>query len=237
MNKRWLLLLGMWVGAAAGQDYAREERLAAEIEAALVVGDAVRIAGENQRPFLGLYTRAAPNNAPALLLLHGRGVHPEFGIVGQLRSRLADLGYTTLAIQLPVLSNTAPAADYRKLHNVAGQRLQAATTWLRQQGHPDAIPVAHSLGATMAAAALNAGRLQPRCWVAIGFLETRLPKLPALDLIAEHDFAEVLKAAPGRNAKHIRQVKVTGADHYFGSHAAQVSQEIQRYLSHDCPAG
>jgi drug/metabolite transporter (DMT)-like permease len=34
---------------------------------------------------------------PAIVLAHGVGTHPDDGIAGQLRQRLHDLGYTTLA--------------------------------------------------------------------------------------------------------------------------------------------
>ncbi len=86
-----LVFLLLSVGAAA-QDYEREKRWAAEVVPNLVVGDAVRISG-----FLGLYTEAR-NPKNAILLIHGLGVHPDHGVIGILRTSLADLGYATLSI-------------------------------------------------------------------------------------------------------------------------------------------
>jgi hypothetical protein len=72
--------------AAAAQDYAREDRWKAEVLGNLVVGDAVQIAGASRRPFLGLYTKGE-HGTPAVLLVHGIGVHPDHGVVGSLRIR------------------------------------------------------------------------------------------------------------------------------------------------------
>lgn len=93
-----VLALYVLVGVAwAAPDYAREKRLADEVVPLIVVGDAVMLQTGAGRKFLGLLTPAAMPRA-ALILVHGVGVHPDFGLVGELRAGLADRGYTTLSI-------------------------------------------------------------------------------------------------------------------------------------------
>ena len=96
---------------ASAQDFEREKRWAAEVTPALVVGDAVQIKASSGREFLGLYTEAK-NAKAALVLVHGVGLHPDHGVIGILRTRLADLGYTTLSIQMPVQAREAGVDDY-----------------------------------------------------------------------------------------------------------------------------
>src|ERR1035437_7619750 len=96
--------------ASVAPDYAREKRLADEIVPSIVVGDAVTLETGGGRKVRGLLTPPAKPRA-ALILVHGVGVHPDFGLIGQLRSGLANRGYTTLSIQMPVLAADADVAD------------------------------------------------------------------------------------------------------------------------------
>ena len=128
---RLLCLLAMLAGAALAQaqpdsardgnkapdyardgnkapDYAREKRWADEITPGLVVGDAIYIAQKSGHKFLAIYTEAKPARA-AVIVVHGLGVHPDWGLIGALRSGLADQGYATLSVQMPVLADGRPA--------------------------------------------------------------------------------------------------------------------------------
>ena len=102
-----LMLAALTVGA---QDYAREKRWADEIVPAVVVGDPVWLQQSRGKDpahkFLALYADA-PNAKTAIVLVHGVGVHPDHGIIGALRVKLNDAGYTTLAIQMPVAGGEA----------------------------------------------------------------------------------------------------------------------------------
>jgi hypothetical protein len=61
----------------------------------------------------------APPKA-GVIVVHGLGVHPDFGMVGGLRTRLADAGYATLSVQMPVLPAGATRDDYAVTLPVAG---------------------------------------------------------------------------------------------------------------------
>lgn len=105
------LLLAFVTCAAFAQDYAREKRWADQVVPDLVVGDAVRIRLPAGREFLGIHTEV-PKARVAVMLVHGIGVHPDHGVIGILRASLADAGYTTLSIQMPVQASDASAEDY-----------------------------------------------------------------------------------------------------------------------------
>lgn len=76
---------------AAAQDYAREKRLEAEIVPAPVVGEPVRLRTAAGSEFLAIHAQAKPARG-AVVLVHGRNVHPDHEVIGALRMRLVDRG-------------------------------------------------------------------------------------------------------------------------------------------------
>ena len=119
---RLLCLLAMLACAALAQaqpdyardgsnapDYAREKRWADEVTPGLVVGDAVYLQQKSGHKFLSIYT-AVPQARAAVITVHGLGVHPDWALIGALRSGLADHGYATLSVQMPVLAADARSA-------------------------------------------------------------------------------------------------------------------------------
>ena len=206
--------------AAAASDYAREKRFADEVTAQLVVGDAVMVppletvsdggAPSSYRPFLGLYTAGKPG-MPAVVLAHGVGTHPDDGLTGSLRLRLNDLGYTTLAIQMPIAAKEATVDDYfPALFPEAGARLQAASVWLRGKGHNNIALVSHTFGSWMANVYFDKnlnGVAQDKpyqAWVCISLtggysFAVRNYPFPVLDLYGENDIPVTVSSAWRRN--------------------------------------
>src|SRR5450759_5775644 len=129
----------------AQADYAREKRWAEEITPGLVVGDAIYLAQKSGRKFLAIYTEAAQPRA-AVIVVHGLGVHPDWALIGALRSGLADQGYATLSVQMPVLAADAKGEDYRDLFPDAAERLGAAVAFLKARGHRKIALASHSMG-------------------------------------------------------------------------------------------
>jgi dienelactone hydrolase len=236
-----LVLLALAGIASAAPDYAREQRLSDEVLPSVVVGDAVTLQTGAGRRFLGLLTIPAKPRA-ALILVHARGMHPDFGVIGALRAGLADRGYTTLSIQMPVLASDATAAEYVPLFPEAGQRLEAAIDFLRAKGMSRIALVSHSLGARMANEFIahhpNAGLI---AWLPLAISTGRFESLvgvrfPIFDIYAEHDFDEVLKGAPGRSkvlGRHrgSKQAMVYGTDHYFAKKEKEVAALIDQLLT------
>ena len=97
------------VPALAQADYAREKRWADEITPGIVVGDAVWLELKAGRKFLAIHA-PAPKAQSGVIVVHGLGLHPDWGLNGVLRSQLSDQGYATLSVQMPVLAADAKAA-------------------------------------------------------------------------------------------------------------------------------
>ena len=227
---------------ALAQDYAREKRWADEIVPALVIGDAVQIRAQSGREFLGILTPGKPGR-PALVLAHGVGVHPDHGMIGILRGKLADLGYTTLSIQMPVAAKEATVDDYYpKLFPDAADRLQKAAEWLKTKGHTNIVLISHSMGAWMANEYLDARHADTpyRAWVVLGLTggyswTMRLYKFPVLDVYGENDLQPVLKAEGRRKSaldsgNGSRQVKIAAADHHYEKREAALTAAIDAFL-------
>jgi dienelactone hydrolase len=239
INFNFLLLLGA-VSFAHGADDAREKKWADEIVPQLVVGEAQILKTASGREFLSLFTEVKDANV-AVVLVHGLGVHPDYGIIGSLRSRLADLGYTTLSLQMPVLAAGAKAEDYfPATFPEAGERINAAGNFLREKNYKRIALISHSLGARMSNVYLTENSPTAySAWISMGitvpFTGMARITLPVLDLYGEKDFDAVLRDAPAR-AEAIKknngseQKSIKGAEHYFTSKEADVAQAIQQFL-------
>ena len=138
MIARTLFLLLWWCAAVPGiaqtaaPDHAREKRWADEITPAILVGDAVHIAQKSGHKFLSIYTPNARARA-GVIVVHGMGVHPDWNLINVLRSELAEQGYATLSVQMPVLAADAKGELYPALFPDAAERLQAAADFLRDR--------------------------------------------------------------------------------------------------------
>lgn len=231
-------------GQAHTQDFEREARWRAEVVPGLVAGDAVDIPGPGGRAFLGLLTLAGttadPAKATLLVIVHGVGVHPDHGIIGKLRMDLADQGFATLAIQMPVLASEAPPDHYEPLFANAAERIASAAAWARSQGYQDLVLVSHSLGSRMSNAYFD-GTTSPgfRAWVALGLGApyssrfAQAPRIPVLDVYGERDLDPVLKSAPARervaSASGGRQQRIAGTDHFYAGQEAELVSLIADY--------
>jgi len=215
------------VAAAQQQpsDYAREKRWADQIVPTLVSGEAVWLEAPRTEKFLGIYTEARPAKG-AIILAHGMGVHPDYGVIGELRARLAESGYTTLSVQMPILAAEAAAARYPVLFWEADARFAGAMTYLRRKHYDKIWLLSHSMGSRMANHYISAHPQVPLAgWISLSISSGDLGafkriKFPVFDVYAEKDFEAVIKGAPKRaeTLKRMRgssQTMVFGTDHYF----------------------
>ena len=225
--------------AFAQADYAREKRWADEITPAILVGDAVQLEIPSGRKFLGIYAPGKPGG-PAVVVVHGLGLHPDWNLVNAVRSRLADQGYATLSIQMPVMASDAKADRYPPVFPEAADRLAAAARFLRGKGHPKVAAVAHSLGSQMTNYYVERA-VEPAfdAWVSVGitapYRGAERFGLPVLDIYGERDFPGVRDNA-GARAESLRrvrgsaQIEVPGADHFFAGHEGELVSHIKRFL-------
>ena len=238
-----VLLLVFLVAAfsAAAQDYEREKRWAAEVVPNLVVGDAVQVRLSDKREFLGIYTK--PDSAKkAILLVHGVGVHPDHGVIGILRAALADLGYATLSIQMPVQKADAAMNDYYPaVFPEAAARIQAGALWLAEKGHARPVLLSHSMGSWMSNVYYERTQNAPfSAWVCMGltggFGRMGNVKVPVLDLYGEKDLPQVLRADWRRrltlgSIPGSKQVMIPGADHSYTGREKDLAAAISAFLA------
>lgn len=248
MAKRGLLLAGLALAALASQtslgaaDYAREQKWADEILPGIVYGEPVYLE-LRQRRFLALFTEVGVDAKPkrsALILVHGLGVHPDWGLIGMLRGQLSERGYTTLSIQMPILAVDAKAEQYPATFPEASARLGKAVEFLKSKGYTRYAVVSHSMGSRMTHHYLTRVRHpEISAWVAIGmpapFDSSGKLNLPILDLYGADDFAQVLETADQRarvlrKIAGARQRKVPYTDHFFTGKDAELVDAIQEFL-------
>ena len=205
-----------------------------------MVGDAVWLQQKNGHRFLGLFIDKKEKSKGALIIAHGRGWSPDFELYGTLRTRLADEGYTTLSIQLPVLPSTAILGLYVPLYPDARERFQLAVDFLKGKGYRNIGIVSHSLGATMANQYLiRTEDTSVRAWVFVGILqgleEMYRIRVPVLDVYGGSDWTVITQAAPEREMQlrsvpRSSQVMVPGATHFFERREEELVKIITGFL-------
>lgn len=221
--------------AASSSDLDREKNWADQIMDTLIAGEAVWLQAD-QVKFLGLYTAPAAESKRGVILLHGRGVHPGWGFIDNLRIDLADSGWHTLSLQMPILSPDLAFAEYRRTFPEAFRRLDAGMQFLKQRGVETICLIGHSTGAMMALAYVAERPAAPVAGVvAVGTSSENsggpymqpvqmLAKIrkPVLDIYGSADYPVVLETAGARraaahkanNTAYVQQ-RVDGADHFF----------------------
>ena len=224
---------------ANAQDYAREAHLADELLAAPVFGEVQRLEQRNGHRFLALYVRAAVERG-TVVIVHGRGWSPDYDLYGELRLLLADAGYSTLSIQMPVLPGTAKIGDYLPTFDDADERLALAIGWLRGRGAAKVAIVSHSLGATMANHYLtHTPRVPVDAWVFVsiinGLEDMFRIKIPVLDVFGTRDWDVARFGADERKAQIAsnpasRQVIIAGGQHFFEGRREELARVIADFL-------
>ncbi len=215
-----LLALPAW----SISDYEREKRWADQILPSLMIGEAVWLQQAGGHKFLSLYTEAQKPRG-ALIVAHGRGWSPDYELYGVLRAKLAERGYTTLAIQLPVLGGGAKIGDYIPTYPDAQERFALAAKFLQDKGYTNIGIVSHSLGATMANHYLiNIKETPVKAWAFVGIIngleEMFRIKIPVLDVFGTKDW-EITQVGAYERKKQIdkvagsRQIAVPDALHFF----------------------
>ena len=221
-------------------DLERERSWAAEIEGSIVVGNPVYLEVKGQQPFLNIYTKV-PGAKVAVIVLHGLRRHPDWNLIGSLRVGLADAGYTTFSMQLPVLTAGAKFEHYVPYYPDAAERVKAGVEFLRQEGFEKIAIVSHSIASRIANWYLWHNEGAPiAAWASVGIVAgiydwiDAIP-CPLLDLYAEKDFQDVLWQAYRRKAqveqiKGGRQVVAPGTDHFFEGNEDALVDYVRQFF-------
>ena len=243
-----LLLLIVSISIQAS-DLAREQRLADQIVDAILDGEPEMLTADGHE-FLSIYTEA-DEPVGAALILHGRGYHPDWqDVVNPLRVGLAEQGWNTLSIQLPVLDKAAKFYDYVPIFDEALPRIDAAIDFLRAQGNQKIILIAHSCGAHMAMQYIRKkgeDRIDAFVGIGMGATDYKQPmrqpfpldkmSKPILDVYGGDDYPAVQRLAAIRaqqmqdegNALS-QQIIVPGANHYFTNMGEPLLEVVATWL-------
>src|SRR6266568_1765914 len=195
-------------------------------------------------PLLALAQQPSDYARGAIVLAHGLGVHPDYGLIGELRARLADAGYTTLSIQMPVLAADAPAARYPVLFWEADARFAGAVSYLWRKDQRRVVLLSHSMGSRMANHYISSHPQVPLAgWISLSissgeFAPLKRVKFPVYDVYAEKDYDVVLQGAQKRAAllKRVRgssQTMMFATDHFFAKREKELVALIRLLLEGD----
>ncbi len=247
------LLCLMFVLPVKASDLAREKRMADEIVDAIIDGEAVYLPAL-KKTFLGIYTETEQEAAKgAAIILHGRGFHPDWqDAINPLRVGLAESGWNTLSIQMPVLEKQAKYYDYVPIFPEAFPRIESAIRYVRELGNKKVILIAHSCGAHMAMAWVSVEKnvcekIDAYVGIGMGATDYKQPmlkvfpldqlKIPVLDVYAENDYPAVKNMVEDRKLlidlagnKKSKQVVVKGANHYYVDKGEELTREISQWL-------
>ena len=244
-------LLSNLAGVAIAADIEREQRLVAELEASLFDGNLQQLSAGNVT-FAAV--ELSPESNPvrgSIVLLHGRGVHADWpDNIGPLRIALAQNGWHTLSLQMPVLEKSAKYFDYLAILPEAFPRIEAGINHLLTSGHGPIVLLAHSCGAHMAMAWLETtvGRsIDAFIGIGMGATDYGQPMqrpfpfatltIPVLDIYGSEDYPAVQRLAPIRlkaievgGDVNSTQLSIDGADHNFTAYIDAMAQPISRWL-------
>jgi hypothetical protein len=243
------LVATLAAGPASAQvrpDPARERRHAEQVVASLVAGDAVWLDTAAGDRFLGLLIET-PRPRGAVILAHGPGWHPDYGLTGELRMALADRGYVTLSLQMPVLAaDDEDGARYRELFPHAAERIAAGVRALQAKGFARVAIVSHAMGSGMTYHWLRNTRDPPLfAWAALSFyggFGDGMPALafPVLDIYGARDYRGIRWPAGGRKRALERvagskQVEVAEGGWFLAGASATVLREVAAFLDGAAP--
>lgn len=228
-------------------DLAKEQRWADQVVDAIIDGDAEWL-NDGKHDFLSIYTEAEQDKKRAVIIMHGTGVHPDWQqVVQPLRVELTTHNWHTLSIQMPVLANEAEYPEYAPLYSEIAARIDAAISFLTQQGVQHIVLLGHSQGATMAAYYLRSHSHKVTAFAAIGMpgsfgtdvqnsiKSIAMAKVPMLDLYGSDDLEGVVNSSRERKqaGKHLRysQKMVAGANHFFDNKDSELVDAVAQWLT------
>lgn len=232
-------------------DFEREARLAEEVEAVLFDGEIVYL-DDGERDFLSILTEPVDSDSRgAVIVLHGRGFHPDWPqVAGPIRSGLSELGWTTLSLQMPVLEKDAKYYDYVPVLPESFPRIESGLDFLISNGYDWIAVVAHSCSVHMsmewirtvsdefidAYVGIGMGATDYQQYMANPFPLEEM-SVPVLDIFGSNDYDAVVNGAPDRNTAILKagnasssQVEIPGPDHFFEGFEDELVEAVHNWL-------
>ncbi len=230
----------------------REQQIAEKLTLTADADEIISLKASGGR-FIGLYKRAKSSEARGVVILvHGMGAHPDWpDVISPLRTRLTEFGWSTLSIQMPILSPEEPVAEYGKTLRLANSRIQAAVDYLHDWEIEPIILLGYSFGATQAANFLASKKPEDiKAFVSVSMLAQKFIKpelnvlkfitgitIPIFDIYAEEDLDDVRRgiddrrlAASKNGNTGFQQIEVQKAGHHYLGLEDVLVEQIQVWL-------
>ncbi len=254
------MLVFMLNGQLAAEDIkelSREQQIAEKLTLTADVDEIINLKVSGAH-FIGLYKRAKrseTNTGEAhgvVILVHGMGAHPDWpDVISPLRMRLAEFGWSTLSIQMPILSPEEPVAEYGKTLRLANSRIQAAVDYLHDWEIDPIILLGYSFGAVQAANYLATNKPEYiKAFVSVSMLAQKFIKpeldvykfisgitVPMLDIYGEEDLEDVRRgiddrrlAANKNSNTGFQQIELQRSGHHYLGFEDVLVEQIQVWL-------
>ena len=209
-----LFFFAACVFAQTGLAVTDDEAYEAAILAGVHRGESLWLTSGGSK-FFSLYTEETLGSPQGgIILIHDAGGHPNWaGVIGPLRRRLPDFGWSTLSIQLPEIPSSLDSEKVKSLRQETDARIGAAIQEFSKRNIRNIALIGHGMGARLSAGYLAKGQSSGVSGFVGISLETtpgRTPdliellkalegiNLPVLDLFGSHDNLGVLQTAKRR---------------------------------------
>jgi pimeloyl-ACP methyl ester carboxylesterase len=193
---------------------------------------------------------SSPYHLGHVLILHGARQNPNWpDVIRPLRLALPKHGWSTLSLQMPVITPAMNATEHQKLMEKATAHIVAAISNLQQQQNKRIVLLGYGTGASMAVEWLSKTP-QPNvaALIAISMTDDSNSgfnsnadllniRVPVLDVIGGIDQPAVIAAArerfrQRRKLKQYRQITIAGAHHDYRHHEDELAKRIRGWLHH-----
>lgn len=245
-------MLTYQVSAKDIQAQNREQQIAEKLALIVDADEIVSLKASGGR-FIGIYQRAKMGESRGVVILvHGMGAHPDWpDVISPLRTQLPEFGWSTLSIQMPILSPEEPVAEYGKTLKIAKSRLNAAIDYLHTREIEQIILLGYSFGAVQVASYLASGKNENvRAFVSVSMLSQKFIKpgldvfkfigginIPMLDIYGDEDLPDVRRGSDDRRLaaskngnRDFEQIELKHAGHHYQGVEEMLVDQIQHWL-------
>jgi predicted alpha/beta-hydrolase family hydrolase len=251
------LMLSGQLAAEGSKELSREQQIAEKLAVSADADETISLKTAAGR-FIGLYKRAKGseiNTGEAhgvVILVHGMGAHPDWpDVISPLRTQLTEYGWSTLSIQMPILSPEESIAKYGKTLRLANSRIQAAVDYLHEWELEPIILLGYSFGAAQVANYLASNKPEDvKAFVSVSMLAQKFIKpgldvykfigeidIPILDIYAEEDLDDVRRgiddrrlAASKNGNGGFQQIELQSSGHHYLDFEDALVEQIQIWL-------
>ncbi len=245
-------MLTYQVSAKDIQAQNREQQIAEKLALIVDADEIVSLKASGGR-FIGIYQRAKMGESRGVVILaHGMGAHPDWpDVISPLRTQLPEFGWSTLSIQMPILSPEEPVAEYGKTLKIAKSRLNAAIDYLHTWEIEQIILLGYSFGAVQVASYLASGKNENvKAFVSVSMLSQKFIKpgldvfkligginIPMLDIYGDEDLPDVRRGSDDRRLaaskngnRDFEQIELKHAGHHYQGVEDALVEQIQIWL-------